>query len=62
MRADATESSSLFRVSLLSVRLAFGLCIWFLLCSAPGLAQNPPQVQTFTGYLDPGEREVYDLP
>jgi len=62
MRAGATESSCLFRIGLLPVRLALGLCIWFFLCSVPGLAQNPPQVQTVTGYLDPGEQEVYDLP
>jgi len=62
MRIDASKSSSLFRIGLLPVKLALGLCIWFFLCYAPGLAQQPPQVQTFTGYLEPGEREVYDLP
>lgn len=62
MRAQATASSCLFRISLLPVRLAMSLFIWFLLCSAPGLAHNLPQVQTFTGYLDRGELEVYDLP
>jgi hypothetical protein len=62
MRAEATASSCLFRIGLLSVRLAIGLCIWFFLDSAPGLAHNPPQVQTLTGYLDHGELKVYDLP
>jgi hypothetical protein len=62
MRADAPESSCVVRIGLLSVRLLFFLCIWFFLGSAPGLAQNPPRVQTLTGYLDPGERKVYDLP
>ncbi len=62
MRADATESSCLFRIGLLSMRLGLGLCIWFFLGSAPGLAHNPPRVQALAGYLDPGEREVYDLP
>jgi hypothetical protein len=62
MRAEAIESSRLFRISLLSGILALGLCIWFFFCAASGFAQNPPQVQTLTGYLDRGEREVYDLP
>ena len=62
MRAKATESSSVFQISFLPGRLALGLCIWFSLWAIPGFAQQPPQVQTLTGYLDAGEREVYDLP
>ncbi|MEJ2070434.1 MAG: hypothetical protein P8X58_08525 [Syntrophobacterales bacterium] len=62
MRAKAAESSSLFRNSLLPGRLALGLCIWFFLWAVPGLAQQSPRVQTLTGYLDAGEREIYDLP
>jgi hypothetical protein len=62
MRADAIESSCGFRIALLAVRLAIGLCICFFLGSAPGLAQSPPQVQTLTGHLDHGERQVYNLP
>jgi hypothetical protein len=52
MRADGTASSRLFRIGLLSLRLACGFCICWFFCSAPGLAQSPPQVQTLTGRLD----------
>lgn len=62
MRTDAATSSCLFRFALFSARLAFGFCIWFLLCAVPGLAQTRPQVQTLTGYLESGERKDYDLP
>jgi hypothetical protein len=62
MTAGDTESSSLYWINLLPVRLLVSCFIWFFLWAAPGLAQNQPQVQTLTGYLDPGEQEVYDLP
>ena len=62
MEADATASSCLFRIGRLFARLAFGLCIWFWLGAAAGLAQSPPRVQTLTGYLEPGQRKVYNLP
>jgi hypothetical protein len=61
MRADAPESSCLFRIGLLLLRLTFGSCIWLFLCS-PGFARKLPQIQTITGYLENGEQEVYDLP
>jgi len=62
MNADAAESSSLFPISLLTGRLLLSWLILLFLCTAPALAHSPPQVQVLTGYLDPGEQEVYDLP
>lgn len=61
MKADASASSSLFRISFLPGGLVLSWFIWILLCSAPGLAQNAPRVQILTGYLDPGERVIYEL-
>ncbi len=62
MGTDATASFCRFRIGLVSAGLVFGWCIWLVLGAAPGLATSLPQVQTLTGFLDPGERTVYDLP
>ena len=58
MGADATASSCLGWLGLLSASLVAGLCIWLVLGAAPGLAQSPPRVQILTGSLDPGERTI----
>jgi len=38
------------------------LCLWGGLPATPGHAQPTPRVQALTGYLNPGQREVYGLP
>ncbi len=62
MNVDAAEFSSLFPIRLLPGRLWLSWFICFFLWVAPGLAQPLPQVQTLTGYLEPGEQEIYELP
>jgi hypothetical protein len=61
MRAQTTASSCLFRIGLRYGSLIVGLCICLFLSAAPGFAQSPPQIQALTGYLERGERKVYNL-